>query len=48
LRRDTPVTFGVAGPDTSAAEARERIEKCAGAADAAIDLAAALPDRGQQ
>ena len=48
LRRDTPVTFGVAGPDMSAAEAHERIEKCASAAEAAIDLTDALPARGQQ
>lgn len=48
LRRDTPVTFGVAGPNMSAAEAHERVEKCAGAVDAAIDLTDALPARGQQ
>lgn len=38
LDRDTPVTFGVSGPDMSGAEARERIEKGAEAVDAAIDL----------
>lgn len=48
LRRDTPVTFGVAGPEMSAPEARERIEKCASAVDAALDLTDALPARGQQ
>ncbi|MFD1644730.1 6,7-dimethyl-8-ribityllumazine synthase [Haloarchaeobius litoreus] len=48
LGRDTPVTFGVAGPDMSAPEARDRIEKCASAVDAAVDLTEALPARGQQ
>jgi 6,7-dimethyl-8-ribityllumazine synthase len=43
LDRDTPVTFGVVGPDMSGAEARERVEKAAGAVDAAVDLVAALP-----
>ncbi|QLH77090.1 6,7-dimethyl-8-ribityllumazine synthase [Halosimplex rubrum] len=41
--RDTPVTFGVQGPDMSAAEARERIEKGAAAVDAAVDLVESLP-----
>jgi 6,7-dimethyl-8-ribityllumazine synthase len=39
LDRDTPVTFGVSGPGMSGAEARERIDKGADAAEAAIDLA---------
>ncbi|MFB6127545.1 MAG: 6,7-dimethyl-8-ribityllumazine synthase [Halolamina sp.] len=43
LDRDTPVTFGVSGPGQSGAEARERIEKGAEAAEAAIDLTEALP-----
>ena len=42
LDRDTPVTFGVSGPGMSGAEARERIDKGADAADAAIDLATEL------
>jgi len=42
LDRDTPVTFGVSGPGMSGAEARERIDKGAEAADAAIDLATEL------
>ncbi|ELZ29599.1 6,7-dimethyl-8-ribityllumazine synthase [Halosimplex carlsbadense 2-9-1] len=41
--RDTPVTFGVQGPNMSAVEARERIEKGARAVDAAVDLVEALP-----
>ncbi|QLH81563.1 6,7-dimethyl-8-ribityllumazine synthase [Halosimplex pelagicum] len=41
--RDTPVTFGVQGPNMSAAEARERIEKGARAVDAAVDLVESLP-----
>ena len=44
LDRDTPVTFGVSGPGMSGAEARERIEKGAEAATAAIDLAETLDD----
>jgi 6,7-dimethyl-8-ribityllumazine synthase len=43
LDRDTPVTFGVTGPDVSAAEAAERIEYAVNAVDAAPDLVAALP-----
>ena len=42
LDRDTPVTFGVSGPGMSGAEARERIDKGAEAARAAIDLAEEL------
>ncbi|WP_048077386.1 6,7-dimethyl-8-ribityllumazine synthase, partial [Halorubrum sp. AJ67] len=42
LDRDTPVTFGVSGPGMSGAEARERIDKGADAANAAIDLAEEL------
>ncbi|MWV65000.1 6,7-dimethyl-8-ribityllumazine synthase [Halorubrum sp. JWXQ-INN 858] len=38
LDRDTPVTFGVSGPGMSGAEARERVDKGADAAHAAIDL----------
>ena len=38
LDRDTPVTFGVSGPGMSGAEARERVDKGAEAANAAIDL----------
>src|SRR6056297_4035578 len=43
LDRDTPVTFGVSGPGMSGAEARERIDKGAEAAHAAIDLTEELP-----
>ncbi|SHG81983.1 6,7-dimethyl-8-ribityllumazine synthase [Halobaculum gomorrense] len=43
LDRDTPVTFGVSGPGQSGAEARERAEKGAEAATAAVDLAEGLP-----
>ncbi|WP_435093851.1 6,7-dimethyl-8-ribityllumazine synthase [Halorubrum sp. N11] len=42
LDRDTPVTFGVSGPGMSGAEARERIDKGADAAEAAVDLAEEL------
>ena len=38
LDRDVPVTFGVSGPGMSGAEARERVDKGAEAAHAAIDL----------
>ncbi len=38
LDRDTPVTFGVAGPGMTAAEARERVEKGADAVTSAIQL----------
>jgi len=44
LARDTPVTFGVQGPNMSAAEARERVEKGARAVPAALDLVEELPD----
>ena len=44
VTRDTPVTLGVTGPGQSAAEAAERIHVGADAVDAALDLAAALPD----
>jgi len=43
LDRDTPVTFGVSGPGQSGAEARERADKGAEAASAAVDLAEGLP-----
>ena len=46
LDRDTPVTFGVSGPGQSGAEARERAEKGAEAAGAAVDLAEGLPETG--
>ncbi|PSQ08337.1 6,7-dimethyl-8-ribityllumazine synthase [Halobacteriales archaeon QS_6_71_20] len=46
LDRDTPVTFGVSGPGQSGAEARERAEKGAEAAGAAVDLAEGLPEAG--
>ena len=42
IDRDTPVTFGVSGPGMSSAEARERIDKGAEAATAALDLATEL------
>ena len=44
LDRDTPVTFGVIGPDMSAAEARERVEYGALAVESAVDLAEGLPE----
>ena len=44
LDRDVPVTFGVAGPGMSGAEARDRIEKGAEAVDAAVDVLEALDD----
>lgn len=43
LDRDTPVTFGVIGPDMSAAEAHERIEYAVDAVDAAVDTVVELP-----
>ncbi|MDH5020799.1 6,7-dimethyl-8-ribityllumazine synthase [Halobacterium rubrum] len=42
LDRDTPVTFGVAGPGMSGAEARERVEKGAEAVESAVSLTEAL------
>ncbi len=42
LDRDTPVTFGVAGPGMSGAEARERVEKGAAAVESAVSLTEAL------
>jgi 6,7-dimethyl-8-ribityllumazine synthase len=44
IERDTPVTFGVSGPDQSGAEARERIEKGGSAVAAAVDLVEELAD----
>ncbi len=38
VERDTPVTFGVTGPDQSAAEAVERVEWGARAVDSAVEL----------
>jgi len=43
LGRDTPVTFGVIGPEMSAAEAHERIEYGADAVPIAAELAETLP-----
>ena len=43
LDRDTPVTFGVAGPGMSGAEARERVEKGAEAVESAVSLTEVLP-----
>jgi 6,7-dimethyl-8-ribityllumazine synthase len=43
LDRDTPVTFGVAGPRMSGAEARERVDKGAEAVNAAVQLVETLP-----
>ena len=42
LQRDTPVTFGVIGPEMSAAEAHERIEYGAEAVPIAAELAETL------
>ena len=44
LDRETPVTFGVAGPGMSGAEARERVKKGAEAVNAAVDLLEVLGD----
>ncbi|WP_415379879.1 6,7-dimethyl-8-ribityllumazine synthase [Halosimplex sp. TS25] len=43
LDRDTPVAFGVQGPNMSGAEARARIEKGADAVHSALDTIEALP-----
>lgn len=43
LRRDTPVTFGVMGPDMSYGEGEDRVAKGARAVDAALDLLEVLP-----
>jgi len=43
LDRDTPVTFGVIGPEMSVAEARERTSYGALAVDSALDLVEELP-----
>ena len=42
LERDTPVTFGVTGPEMSVAEADERTDKGAAAVESAISLAEEL------
>ena len=46
--RDTPVTFGVTGPDQSAAEAVERVEWGARAVDSAVDLVEEYDAVGQR
>lgn len=43
LERDTPVTLGIAGPDMTADEARDRIDYGRRAVESAIDLVHALP-----
>lgn len=43
LKRDTPVTFGILGPEMSAAEARERIEYGADAVPIAVETVEELP-----
>jgi 6,7-dimethyl-8-ribityllumazine synthase len=43
LSRDTPVAFGVTGPDMTAEEANERVDYGASAVESAIDLAEGLP-----
>jgi len=43
LDRDTPVTFGVIGPDMSVAEARDRTSYGALAVQSALDLVEDLP-----
>lgn len=43
LDRDTPVTFGIIGPEMSAAEARERIEYGAEAVPIAVETVKRLP-----
>jgi 6,7-dimethyl-8-ribityllumazine synthase len=44
LDRDTPVTFGVIGPDMSTAEARDRLDYGGLAVESAVDLAEDLPE----
>jgi len=44
LDRDTPVTFGVIGPDMSTAEAKARVDYGGLAVESAVDLAEDLPD----
>jgi len=46
LNRDTPVTFGVSGPDMSADEARERVEYCADTINSAMEMVETLPETG--
>ncbi|PSP49316.1 6,7-dimethyl-8-ribityllumazine synthase [Halobacteriales archaeon QH_1_68_42] len=48
LERDTPVTFGVIGPDMSAAEARERVEYGALAVESASQHASNGSNRARQ
>jgi 6,7-dimethyl-8-ribityllumazine synthase len=43
LDRDTPVTFGILGPEMSAAEAHERIEYGADAVPIAVETVEELP-----
>ena len=45
LNRDTPVAFGVNGPELSAAEARERVDYGANAVNVALDLVENLPEQ---
>jgi 6,7-dimethyl-8-ribityllumazine synthase len=45
LNRDTPVAFGVNGPNLSAAEAHERVDYGANAVNVALDLTENLPNR---
>lgn len=44
LNRDKPVTFGILGPATSAAEAQERIEYSVDAVAAAIRMVESIPE----
>jgi 6,7-dimethyl-8-ribityllumazine synthase len=44
LNRDMPISFGVIGPNMSAAEAYERIEYGADAMNAALDMLAAFEE----
>jgi 6,7-dimethyl-8-ribityllumazine synthase len=43
LKRDTPVTFGILGPEMSVAEAHERIEYGADAVPIAVETVEELP-----
>lgn len=43
LRRDTPVTLGIAGPGMTSEAARDRTDYGANAVESAIDLAEDLP-----
>lgn len=43
VERNTPITLGITGPDMSAAEAKERVDKGAVAVESALSLLESLP-----